>query len=704
MYVRILTLMCVTILCVSGICKAFGETSCGDVRRSFMAKKLGALKMVPHMPKKAKDLRICSIDHVTCCTAGMERKYLQASQRDLRNAIKTKLATTKYLLTSFIREFEGDVENLNSRKYNETKAHLLKAFPEESSRDAVEILSKSLFGSLNLARYQTNRLNMASEIQAALSRTFKSIFILNIKRNLSQSFLNDYTCVFNEYQENIYFGNLPKRLSQHLFATFNNSLAFYEAVKSGEDSLKLIENSIKNRQCKKAVVKMEYCSHCYGLTLIKPCLGLCKNVIRGCLVGMSEIDPYWKHYLGALTFSAKIMNDRRSDIESGINVLVDEIANASLNQTAWSRILKASSDLGCNSRNKRSSGHSRKQTTNFSKRKRTRRGKRGRQNRNVESAIHGTVPTTFGIRPRIRPPHEVLQLAQPKRVSVTKVSSQVENEDEIKIDEVSRSHRIPDRRLRTKMLQFANQLNLSINFFLTLPDKLCDNIDPYAFQVAKHESCWDGNNIADRYNERVASKGLEGQQNNPEMRVTGLHPRMQKAVENLRLSSKALLLPHGEDSIPPALREIPYFVTRSNFRGSLSPPCDDEDECDDENSGESSGEDNNSDDDKTDSVKGTGTSKRKKTHREILPVTTSTVFVVKSAEPGFHVGKDTVMQIFNTSSINTKKIETLPITVDVETQGQGDTGSAHEIHQRNSWLRTFKLTAAICFTLFCYTL
>lgn len=39
------------------------------------------------------------------------------------------------------------------------------------------------------------------------------------------------------------------------------------------------------------------------------------------------------------------------------------------------------------------------------------------------------------------------------------------------------------------------------------------------------------------------SKGLEGQQNNPEMKVRGLHPGMQKAVENLRLSAKVGLYP-----------------------------------------------------------------------------------------------------------------------------------------------------------------
>lgn len=52
------------------------------------------------------------------------------------------------------------------------------------------------------------------------------------------------------------------------------------------------------------------------------------------------MDLYWKHYLGALAFTATAINAKKSDIESGINYLVDEITDASLNQSITSSIIE----------------------------------------------------------------------------------------------------------------------------------------------------------------------------------------------------------------------------------------------------------------------------------------------------------------------------------------------------------------------------
>lgn len=46
--------MCVALLCVLGIDRTFGDTSCGDVRRTFIAEQLGPVKMVPRTPKHSK--------------------------------------------------------------------------------------------------------------------------------------------------------------------------------------------------------------------------------------------------------------------------------------------------------------------------------------------------------------------------------------------------------------------------------------------------------------------------------------------------------------------------------------------------------------------------------------------------------------------------------------------------------------------------
>uniref|UniRef100_A0A672HL64 Glypican 5c n=1 Tax=Salarias fasciatus TaxID=181472 RepID=A0A672HL64_SALFA len=51
--------------------------------------------------------------------------------------------------------------------------------------------------------------------------------------------------------------------------------------------LNATEKVALSRECGQALVRMQYCSHCRGLTLIRPCTGLCVNIMRGCLVSLT---------------------------------------------------------------------------------------------------------------------------------------------------------------------------------------------------------------------------------------------------------------------------------------------------------------------------------------------------------------------------------------------------------------------------------
>uniref|UniRef100_A0A669Q7H8 Glypican 5 n=1 Tax=Phasianus colchicus TaxID=9054 RepID=A0A669Q7H8_PHACC len=52
-----------------------------------------------------------------------------------------------------------------------------------------------------------------------------------------------------------------------------------------------------SKDCSRALLRMQYCPHCQGLILGKPCMGYCLNVIRGCLAYMAEVDLHWQHVL-----------------------------------------------------------------------------------------------------------------------------------------------------------------------------------------------------------------------------------------------------------------------------------------------------------------------------------------------------------------------------------------------------------------------
>lgn len=55
-----------------------------------------------------------------------------------------------------------------------------------------------------------------------------------------------------------------------------------------------------HKECSRALVRMHYCSHCRGLTLIRPCSGYCLNVMRGCLASLSELHNPWRQYVTVL--------------------------------------------------------------------------------------------------------------------------------------------------------------------------------------------------------------------------------------------------------------------------------------------------------------------------------------------------------------------------------------------------------------------
>ncbi|KAJ8276823.1 hypothetical protein GJAV_G00068280, partial [Gymnothorax javanicus] len=96
------------------------------------------------------------------------------------------------------------------------------------------------------------------------------------------------------------FGPHPRALAQELSRALRAGRALSRALAVGAEVLNATEYAALSRECLRALVRMQYCSHCRGLTLIKPCVGYCLNVMRGCLAAVSELDQPWKRYVAVL--------------------------------------------------------------------------------------------------------------------------------------------------------------------------------------------------------------------------------------------------------------------------------------------------------------------------------------------------------------------------------------------------------------------
>lgn len=80
------------------------------------------------------------------------------------------------------------------------------------------------------------------------------------------------------------FGPHPRLLVSSLSRALGVGRALSRLLRLAGEVVNATEKATYSRECSRGLVRMQYCSHCRGLTLIRPCTGLCVNVMRGCLV------------------------------------------------------------------------------------------------------------------------------------------------------------------------------------------------------------------------------------------------------------------------------------------------------------------------------------------------------------------------------------------------------------------------------------
>ncbi|NXQ89730.1 GPC5 protein, partial [Nyctibius grandis] len=96
------------------------------------------------------------------------------------------------------------------------------------------------------------------------------------------------------------FGNVPKKAIGQMGRSLLCSRTFLQALNLGIEVINTTDHLRFSKDCSRALLRMQYCPHCQGLTLSKPCMGYCLNVIRGCLANVAEVDLHWRGYIQSL--------------------------------------------------------------------------------------------------------------------------------------------------------------------------------------------------------------------------------------------------------------------------------------------------------------------------------------------------------------------------------------------------------------------
>uniref|UniRef100_A0A803SXL3 Glypican 5 n=1 Tax=Anolis carolinensis TaxID=28377 RepID=A0A803SXL3_ANOCA len=316
---------------VGGGVSALKNPSCHEVRTAFQIRQIGPLKLVPDVPTADSNLQICQQRAPTCCTKKMEESYQAAVRRERMENIQTLNFELKYMIVGHITAFQAAFESLLRFAENHTTS-LFDTVYRSMSKEAVEPV-KELFTDISLYL-----LGAQTKVERAFFRFFDSLFPLVYSRLINPGITDlseEYTeCLRLTRQDVNPFGRYSKEVVTELAKSLRANRVFSQALGMGTEVLNATEHVTLTKECTRALVKMQYCPHCQGLTLIRPCEGYCLNVMRGCFASVSELDVPWREYIYTLEYLSNEMAGAH-DLELallGIRYSINEaILHAQLN-------------------------------------------------------------------------------------------------------------------------------------------------------------------------------------------------------------------------------------------------------------------------------------------------------------------------------------------------------------------------------------
>ncbi|XP_041119793.1 glypican-5b isoform X2 [Polyodon spathula] len=297
MFPRVYPLVVPLLLLLSAGVSCLRSPSCQEVRTAFQLRQIGPLKWVPDVPGTDEKLQVCQHRGPTCCTRKMEESYQVAVRRETLQTIQSYSFELKFLLVGHATSFQDAFQSLLHFAQNHTSSLFESAY-RALAREATTLV-KELFTDLSLYI-----LGSDDTVEGAVQRFYDNLFPLVYNRLVNPGIgmmRQEYAeCLRMTRQDVNPFGSHPRNLVQELSRSFKAGRTLSKALNMGVEVINATEHVAFTRECGRALVRMHYCPHCQGLTLIKPCLGYCLNVMRGCLPGLAELDQPWWDYISTL--------------------------------------------------------------------------------------------------------------------------------------------------------------------------------------------------------------------------------------------------------------------------------------------------------------------------------------------------------------------------------------------------------------------
>eukprot|EP00076_Gallus_gallus_P036988 XP_025002526.1 glypican-5 isoform X5 [Gallus gallus] len=243
------------------------------------------------------DLQVCTSKNPTCCTKKMEERYQTAAKQDIQQVLQTSSATLKFLISHNAAAFQETFEMLIKLAENYTSTLFCNAYRNMAAEAATHV--QEFFTDVALFVFGTD-----ISIEEFVNRFFDTLFpvVYNhmINPGLTDVTLEYAECLQMARRDIRPFGNIPKKIIGRMGRSLLPSRNFLQALNLGIEVINTTDHLHFSKDCSRALLRMQYCPHCQGLILSKPCMGYCLNVIRGCLAYMAEVDLHWQRYIQSL--------------------------------------------------------------------------------------------------------------------------------------------------------------------------------------------------------------------------------------------------------------------------------------------------------------------------------------------------------------------------------------------------------------------
>ncbi|XP_064568886.1 glypican-5 isoform X4 [Zonotrichia leucophrys gambelii] len=271
--------------------------SCEAVRKVFQLRRLGPLGGVPEFPRAGVDLQVCTSKNSTCCTKKMEERYQIAAKQDIQQVLQASSATLKFLISHNAAAFQETFEMLIRLAENYTSTLFCNAYRNMAAEAAVHV--QEFFTDVGLFLFGTD-----TSTEEFVNRFFDTLFpvVYNhvINPGPTDVSLEYAECLRAARRDIRPFGSIPRKAIGQMGRSLLPSRTLLQALNLGVEVINTTDHLPFSRECSRALLRMQYCPQCQGLTLSKPCLGYCLNILRGCLAHLAEVDLHWQGYIQAL--------------------------------------------------------------------------------------------------------------------------------------------------------------------------------------------------------------------------------------------------------------------------------------------------------------------------------------------------------------------------------------------------------------------